>query len=211
MNERGGYGSSETVEVTPNDPKQYIKEGKGIVQAMYDEKQKFSVAMGLGVEKGLTSVTSGGGVLSGIKDFLFGDDSISEPKETKEEFQERIKEEFGIIGDRGGLGYRDGRVGYENQKWDFFRMIPDDWFNNKKEESTDTSLINGDNSQFLSSLSLDTDLSGGQYSSFPLVVNNFYNGEASEGMTDMAEIYGSSFSNTSFADFAASYSIMNKM
>ena len=51
---------------------------------MYDEKQKFSVAMGLGVEKGLTSVTSGGGVLSGIKDFFFGDDSISEPKETKE-------------------------------------------------------------------------------------------------------------------------------
>ena len=211
MNERGGYGSSETVEVKPNDPKQYIKEGKGIVQAMYDEKQKFSVAMGLGVEKGLTSVTSGGGVLSGIKDFFFGDDSISEPKETKEEFQERIKEEFGIIGDRGGLGYRDGRVGYENQKWDFFRMIPDDWFNNKKEESTDTSLINGDNSQFLSPLSLDTDLSGGQYSSFPLVINNIYNGESGEGMANTAEIYGSSFANSSFADFAASYSIMNKM
>ena len=90
-------------------------------------------------------------------------------------------------------------------------MIPDDWFNNKKEESTDTSLINGDNSQFLSSLSLDTDLSGGQYSSFPLVINNIYNGESGEGMANTAEIYGSSFANSSFADFAASYSIMNKM
>jgi hypothetical protein len=239
MNEAGGGGSSEQIEVKPNDPKQYLKEGKGIVQAMYDEKQKFSVAMGLGVEKGFLSATSDGGFLGaiaeGLSDLLpWNWRRNNNNNDNKEELEKK-----GITGDKNmfGLGYRDGRVGYENQGWDFLNMIPDNWLNRKKDFKSESGAAwkkrRNDDSVNLTPEQVYDDshlLDNGQPNAMgtqigdfvgeglvdlgpvPIIINqNIYNQGSGESSSMSEEFYGSSSGNSHAADFFRAYEIGSKV
>ena len=228
MNEAGGGGSSEQIEVKPNDPKQFVKEGKGLVQAIYEDKQKFASAMSLGVEKGMLNFESRGNIFDFIGDFFDGNN-----EESVEELEAK-----GIIGDKNFLQYRDGRKDYENQGWDFLNMIPDNWFNRKKDFQSESGAAwkkrRKDDSANLTPEQVYDDshlLNNGQPNAMgtqigdyvgeglidlgpvPVIINqNIYNQGSGDGANSMSEeIYGTG-SEVSFAsDFYRSYSIMSKV